>query len=116
MAAILLLPGFGGKYTSENFTSASTTGADTIDTSHVGQLLIQVRKVTGTPNGTVQLQNSNDNVSWANYGNALNVATDGTVTRVDLTAGPPGLLRFNCSIAAGTVYFTIVGFPIQVRA
>lgn len=115
MAAILLLPGMGGKYVSEDF-SADATGADTIDASRCIQLAIQVEHVTGSPSGTVQLQQS-FGAGWSNLGNSLSVNTDGNIGVLDVTGGPLGLLRLVVDIGAATaVRFHIVGYEAQTIA
>ena len=114
MAAILVLPGYGGKYTSETFDSSSTTGADTIDLSRFAQFLVGITHVSGTPAGSVIMNNSGDGTTFAPLGVAIDVATNGTTSRFDVTDGPFGLCRIDATaISAGTLKVVIVGFPVQ---
>jgi hypothetical protein len=109
MAAKLLLPGYGGVYTSEEFTSSSTIGADTIDVSPCRGFLVQISMVSGA--GDIQLEQTANLSDWADLGSAISVAADGAVTRFEDTDGPFGLLRIDATgITAGTVVVTLVGF------
>jgi hypothetical protein len=109
MAAKLLLPGYGGAYTSEEFTASSTIGADTIDVSPCRGFLAQISMVSGA--GDIQLEQTANLSDWADLGTAISVGTDGAVTRFEDTDGPFGLLRIDATgITAGTVVVTLVGF------
>jgi hypothetical protein len=113
MAARLLLPGFGGQYVTETLDANSTTGADTLDASRCAQLAVQIKHISGTPSGSVQLQVTYDGTNWANYADAIAVTTDGTIVLYDTTDGPFGLMRVSESIAAGSVKVYITGFELQ---
>lgn len=112
MSAILLQPGFGGRYTSETFVSTDTTALDTIDCSHCATLVVQVTS-DSTPTGNVDIDQSFDGgVSWAAFISNMAV-TDGTISRKTISDGPFGVLRINpTDITGGNVTLTIVGFPI----
>ena len=115
MADKLLLPGYGGAYTSESFTSSSATGADTIDCSRCRQLAIQVSS-TGSPGGNLDIQTTINGSDWAAMPAPFaNIAvTDGTLVLADEADGPFGKLRIDATdITAGTdetIVVTIVGF------
>ena len=117
MAAKLLLPGFGGMYTSETFDNNNTLGIDTIDCSHCAQLALQVHKVSAAMPGagTFQLTQSFDGTTFANLGTTLATTTDGAVLLYDVTDGPFGVIKIKpASIdTAGTVNATLTGWPIQ---
>ncbi len=115
MAAKVLLPGLGGAYTSETFTGASTTGADTLDCSHMAQIAVQI-SMTGSATGNVDFTQSFNGSDYVAIDASLtNVAvTDGTTILLDETNGPFGVWKIDASdIVAGTnetVIVTIVGF------
>ena len=101
MAAWSLQPGAGGLYTSESFTAASTSGADTLDCSNCQGITVQVSS-TGSPGGDIQLEESANGSDWANLGSA-NAVTDGTLTPFESADGPIGIIRINpTGITAGT--------------
>ena len=110
MAAKHLLPGHGGKYTSETFTASSGVGADTIDCTHCGSLAIQVSS-SGSPGGNIDIRHSFNLDDYADL--FLNIAvTDGTVLLADAAAGPFGILQIDATdVSAGSVTVTIVGYP-----
>lgn len=112
MAAKLLLPGYGGKYTSESFSS-TVAGVDTLDCSRCAQILVQIVHDSGTPAGTMQLTQTVDGTHFANLGSAIDVATDGTYLIGDVTSGPYGIIQLSAAISSGAVHVEIVGFPIQ---
>jgi hypothetical protein len=112
MAAKFLLPGFGGAYTSEQFTNNATNGVDTLDCSRCAQFAIQIKKISGTPAGTIQLQQS-FGAGNANLGAAINVAVDGQTVTIPVTSGPFGLLSIVNNVSSGTITVTIVGQPDQ---
>ena len=112
MADKLLLPGYGGLYTSESFTSSSTTGADTIDCSRCRQVAVQVSS-TGSPGGNFDIQQTFNGSDWAAF--VSNVAvTDGTVSLIDEADGPFGKIRLDMTdVTSGTdetLVVTLVGF------
>lgn len=108
MAARLLLPGYGGRYTTETFDSNSAVGADTLDCSHLDSLGIQVDS-SGIA-GTVDIEQTFNGTDWAVLVDNM-VCADGTATRLDTTDGPFGLLRVNATdITSGTASLAFVGF------
>lgn len=110
MAAKLLLPGFGGAYTSESFTTTAV-GADTIDASRCGRLAIQIAGTAAT--GSIDLQQSFIGVSkWSTIVPTMSV-TDATAVLIPDDLGPFGVLRLNSNVTGGTCTVTIVGFPYQ---
>lgn len=114
MAAKLLLPGMGGKYTSENLTDTDTVAADTIDCSRCASVAIQTIAVSGSPAGTIQMEQSFDGTNWVTYGSTLDVSAN-NVGRFDITDGPIGLLRINPTgiTPGGVSKFIIVGWPVM---
>lgn len=115
MAAKLILPGFGGAFTTVAVGSTDAiiqeAGSDlTLDMSHCTHFAIQVQSTAGTPVGTVQLTQTFSGVSQSNLGTTINVATD-VATLFDATDGPFGQIRIDATaITGGSVKFTIVGF------
>lgn len=110
MAAKLLLPGLGGAYTSESFTS-TVTGADTVDASRCGQLALQITGTAAT--GSIDLEQSFVSGKWSVLVDNFSV-TDAAVVLVPDTQGPFGVLRLNAAVTGGTCTVTIVGYPMQV--
>ena len=113
MAAKLLLPGQGGAYTSESFTAASSYGADVLDCSRCGQLVVQVQGDSGTT-GTFTLQQSLDGTRFSTFA-SLN-AVDGTMLRLDNSDGPFGLVRILAAVISSSAVLLFVGQPIQRMA
>lgn len=121
MAAKVIEPGFGGRYTSESMTltTVAANGADTIDCSRCASLALQIsaRNLVGAT-GTLQLQQSFDGTNFANLGGTLSIATLGAVLLFDPTDGPFGLIRIQ-AISTGTngstVTATLIGFPLQTQ-
>lgn len=113
MAAKLLLPGLGGRYTSETFSglSINSTGTDTLDCSKCGQLAIDINS-NNSVGLSFQMQQSfaGSGGPWGNFGSAL---SGGTTNVFDLTDGPFGLMRIIASVTSGTASLGITGFPIQ---
>lgn len=111
MSAILLQPGFGGKYTSETFAATDTAGLDTIDCSRCAQLAFQVTSSGAT--GNIDIEQTFDGVNWVSFIADLAI-TNGTVALKDITDGPFGVLRINpTDLTAGTCSVVIVGYPAQ---
>ena len=113
MAARLLLPGIGGQYVSEVFTT-TVAGADTLDATRCAQLAVQIIKTSGTPAGTIQLTQSFDGTKFANLGTAISVVTDGTIVVFDITDGPFGMLQIQAAVSAGSIKVYITGLPVQI--
>ena len=122
MAAKLILPGFGGAYTTESWTfsagiSTGSVGTDVLDLSHCAQFMVQINS-SGT--GSIQIEQALAGTGgvFSSLGSSISVLTAGTVSRFDVTDGPFGVIRVNYgSISAGTgISATIVGWPIQIRA
>lgn len=117
MANWLLLPGFGGKYTSPSYDLNSTVDDETIDCSRCASLAVQVIHDSGTPAGTVQLEQSLDGSHWASFGDTINVASNGQMARIAIDDAPIGVIRINpASISAGAVHFILVGHEMPVIA
>lgn len=111
MAAKLLLPGLGGIYTSESFTS-SVTGADTIDMSRCASFAVIM---AGTGGGSLQLQQSFDMTTWSNFGSAITLTSTGPTTLFEESDGPFGVIRFSVTVTAGTIQpVKLAGYPVQV--
>lgn len=110
MAAYLLQPGHGGKYTSETFTASSTTGADTLDCTHCGSLAIQINS-SSSPGGNIDIRHRFNDSDYADL--FMNIAvTDGTVLQAAPEAGPFGILQIDATdVSSGNVIVTIVGYP-----
>lgn len=109
MADLLLLPGFGGTYTSETFTAASGVGADTFDCSHLNAMAFQINSDT-SPAGNIDIEETFNGLDWGVRVADMAVA-DATITRLDTTDGPFGRMRINATdITAGNVTVTVVGF------
>jgi len=119
MAARLLLPGYGGKYTSETITGsvAGQAGADTLDVSLCSQFAVQVAAVTTPGASTFTVEHSLDGSNFAAVGSAIAIAL-GNIARFSLTSGPYGLIRLKVTDAAAAVQvsFNVVGFPTQREA
>ena len=107
MAAKLLLPGFGGKYTSETFTATDTTGADTIDVSGCDSWSIQV--TASSPVGTMDVQQTFDGTNWAVLDNDSPL-TNGTIILHGPDEGPYGRIRIDATdLTSGTFSVQLTG-------
>ncbi len=118
MAAIMLLPGFGGSYSSSVITSltAGTVGSDTLDCSRCAQLAIVLGTSAGANGqGTIQIEQSFTGPTgpYIIIGTVITISSNGTSALLDVTDGPFGLVRFKSTLVAGTTNVNIVGFPIQ---
>lgn len=99
---------------------AAAVFTDALDVSKCGQFAVQLTSWNGAESLIVQVQQSFDSITWADYGSAENV-DQGGVLRFDITSGPLGLIRFElttdesagASPTVNTAIITIVGFPIQ---
>lgn len=116
----VLLPGYGGMFTSVSVGSTDTViqefGGDlNIDLSLCDNFAIQVTSTAQTPAGTIQLEQTFNNSTWASLGSTVNVATD-AVALFDATDGPFGKIRINATgITAGSVTVSVVGFKIGAK-
>lgn len=110
MSAILLLPGFGGKYTSEAIAGGGT-GADVIDCSRASSLLFECTAHSGNAT-TITVQQSLDGVNWITL--TTFAASAGTTKALDPTKGPFGLIRFTVDGTTGTDTVQFAGFPLQI--
>lgn len=107
MSAVLLIPGAGGRYTSENFTSTST-GADTIDCRRCTGLILQVAITGTTAGGTFQLQELLTGSTYADLGSPIVVAAG--ITKLEAANRPFGKVIINPANATGqdaSNYFTV---------
>lgn len=112
MAARLLLPGYGGKYTSEAIAFGGAVGQDTIDCSRCAQLLFEVVSHTGDATG-VTIQQSLDAVNWATL-TTIASANTGTIKQLNVTAGPFGLIRIQITGGTtGNTALSVVGWEMQ---
>lgn len=98
MSAVVLIPGRGGRYTSEAFTSA-VTGADTIDCSRCTGFAIQ-QTLVGSPAGTFILEETIDGTNWASLGSNVTVG-NGTITKYEASNRPFGIVRINAASVTG---------------
>lgn len=115
MAAINLLQGFGGQYsTTFTATSVSSTGSDTIDCSKCNTMAIVITSTSTGPSSSniIQLQQSFDNINWINL---LTAITGGTIGFYPATSQPFGLVRMIGSVANGTLIVKLTGFPLPTR-
>src|SRR3990167_4186762 len=99
MADINLLPGFGDVYTSVAVGSTDTYPQskgtdDTLDCSHLDAFAIQVLSTTASPTGTIQVEQTFNNSTYANLGSSINVATD-AATLFEESDGPFGKIKIN---------------------
>lgn len=101
MAAVLLIPGRGGRYSSESFTSTAIA-ADTIDVSHCDHFLFQVLSTAGVA-GTFAIEESDDGVSWTPLPSASAVpATNNVLYTSSATLGSVfALIRINPALLTG---------------
>ncbi len=114
MASKLLLPGFGGAYTTLiSAVSTNSTGTDTIDCSRCDRIVLSLGSSTGTP--SVQLQQTFDLFAWVNINTVVTVASGGIYGTYLPTAGPFGVVRPVMTLAAGTCTLTLTGFPVPVK-
>lgn len=110
MAAKNLLPGFGGKYTSEAIAGGAN-GADVIDASKAATLAFQVTQKSGDST-TITVQQSLDGTNWATL--TTFSSTLGTYKPLAITAGPFGLIRLAANGTTGTNTIVLVGWPLPV--
>lgn len=107
MSAILILPGLGGRYTSEQFNAVSvdSVGADTFDLSRCAQFVVQIQSTSSGGAGTQLQQTFNGGTSWDNFGSRMTATT-----LYDESDGPFGVMRFGAvSISVGSSILTISG-------
>ena len=113
MANKLLLPGFGGQYTSETFASVSVAslGADLIDCSRCAQLSISVNSTTPTGLAFNIQQSFNGGITFTPLGSTITAVAN---TLFDVTDGPFGQIQIgSVAITTGTFNVRITGFPMQ---
>jgi len=137
MADVQLLPGYGARYKSETIIGSpgmDVVGADTIDTSRCAQFAVQVVSVNTNPVGTFKVQQSFDDVNWADLTDAT-TPVEGAVLRYAAFSGPYGKIRFlvtdpadesegssgvessgESDDPATEVVFAVVGFEMQGKA
>jgi hypothetical protein len=108
MANIALLPGIGGKYTSEAIAGGGT-GADIVDATKCGGLIFQVKSKSGNST-TVTVKQSIDGTPSASL--TTFATTAGTVKQLAFTTGPFGLIQFSLDGSTGSVVVEVAGFPI----
>ena len=114
MADLVLQPGFGGAYTSVAVGSTDTYPQskgtdDTIDLNYIDTFAVQITSTTASPTGTIQLEQTFNNSTYANLGSTVNVATD-AVALFEEADGPFGKIKINVSgITAGSVKVSLVG-------
>lgn len=118
MSAILLIPGRGGRYNSEIFTSTGI-GADTIDHSRAGNILFWVFCSAGVA-GTLAIEESLNGVTWGNSPTASAIAVLNNANYVIGTSGlgsTYSLLRINPANVTGldsTHTFNVVFEGLQI--
>ena len=118
MAAKNLLPGMGGLYTSELFSTVSVNSisTDTLDCSKCTQLSITLGDQTAQGTGTVQVQQTFTGGNlWSNFGSAITIASTGPITLFDQTDGPIGVVRFQVNLSVGTTRIFVTGFPLAMK-
>lgn len=112
MANPLLLPGIGGKYTSEAIAGGGT-GADIIDASRAGGLIFQVKSKTGNST-TVTVKQGIEGSPGATL--TTFSSTAGTVKQLAFTTGPFALIQFSLDGSTGVVVIEVAGFPIALSS
>lgn len=113
MAAKSLLPGFGGKYTSEAIVGGAT-GLDTIDCSLVGELAFQVTGQAGDST-TVTVKQSFDGVHFGAFTTFSSAV--GTIKLMQtINAGPFGILQLSLNGTTGGNTIIIVGSNALVKS
>lgn len=109
MANVVLLPGIGGKYTSEAIAGGGT-GADIVDCSKcAGGLIFQVKTKSGNST-TVTVKQGIDGTPGASL--TTFSTTAGTTKQLALTTGPFGLIQFSLDGSSGNVTIEVAGFGI----
>lgn len=112
MAAILVLPGFGGAYTSEAFPAVTvdSVGGDVLDLTRLDRFAVSVNSTLSEGAG-FQYQTSIDGSTWTNLGSRV---TSNTVY-YDSADGPFGLLRVGAaSVSSGSARAYVVGWPVPI--
>ena len=107
MAAILILPGIGGIYTTPTFTAAmeNSVGADTFDLSRCSQFVVQIQSTGSQGAGTQLEQTFNSGTTWDNFGSRMTATT-----LYDESDGPFGVMRFGAiTISAGSSILSVIG-------
>jgi hypothetical protein len=100
MSAILLIPGPGGKYTSEAISSA-TTGADTLGCTRCSGLDVQQILVGASSlGGNFQLEETVDGTNYVILGSTVNIA-DHQITKYEAASRPFGRIRINAANVTG---------------
>jgi hypothetical protein len=86
------------------FAAISTaTYSTAIDVSRAKSISIQVDSVVSTPSGAnVSIQRSNDGVTWAIKGSAVNITANGTVWVEDTTPNYK-FMRIAYAISSGAI-------------
>lgn len=110
--AVMLLPGGGARYVSEQFL-APAIGADEIDCSFCSELAVQ-QIVTGVPAGTYILEERLTGLGgWNQLGSQMTIGTDGTINKFNLNQRPFGHVRLNTSGVTGLDANDTIQFRLQ---
>lgn len=100
---IELLPGGGGRYISEVFSS-NGIGADEIDCQMCSELAIQQVATGSAAGGSFHLEErltGIPNLPWTPLGSAVAIGPNGVVNKFNLTLRPFGHIRLNMSGVTG---------------
>ncbi len=115
MASKLLLPGFGGTYTT-TFSAVSllSTGSDTIDCTRCYVLALTLSSTSTGPASAnaVTLQQSFDGVGYVQI---LTAVTAGSFATFPATGFPYGIVRIIGSVAVGSLTVGLTGFPLPTK-
>lgn len=112
MAAILVLPGFGGAYTSETFpaTTVDSVGADVLDLTRLAWWSVTINSVASQGTGFQMQQSFNGGALWSNFGSRI--TSTGSFDSAD---GPFALLRIGAgSVSSGSASVRVVGWPVPI--
>lgn len=112
---VLLVPGRGGRYTSEAFTSAGSVGADVIDVSHCTGVSVQ-NATSGGVGGTYSIEETIDGANWVTISATIAI-TDKLITRFEAANRPLSVWRINPANVTGldathTLTLTMMGGAI----
>lgn len=98
-----LLPGGGGRYISEVFSSAGI-GLDEIDTQECSELAIQQLATGSAPGGSFQIEErltALPGLGWSPLGSALAIGPANAVNKFNMTVRPFSHIRLNMSGVSG---------------
>lgn len=101
-------------FESQIITNGSMTGTSVITSSAVNTLRLIAPTIqfvwTGTPNGTFQIQCSNDGVTWGNVTLSTSITATGSASDAEINLFPWGFKWFRCTYTNSSSTGTLNAF------